>query len=272
MNVRLDPPSVRPLDPARSARLRNGVMDRTAPVRRSGRRWAIPLVTAAAVGAVLAGTLVAFNHEPGSVEAPLAGAVGVIQRDLGPAGTAEIEATLKICMMAAPREELKPVWSRRVLETQLGKEVPTTVVLVRRTSRTAADGAGLWFCMGTVPMAPGVEEKAFAKEPTPAQGIVTLARMGGARELPSGEVTPKFGRMTKASESDGSALHRVRPEITRLQSRYVWKGGAGPWSEGAVAAGLAFTQSTAKLPPSPGQVREEFRAYDAAGNEVKLRY
>ena len=50
MNIRLDPPPVPPLDPARRAQLRNRIMDKSRPAgHHRAPRWIAPAVSVAGV-------------------------------------------------------------------------------------------------------------------------------------------------------------------------------------------------------------------------------
>jgi hypothetical protein len=109
--------------------------------------------------------------------------------------------------------------------------------------------------------------------------LVTLAGFGngGIRIPPAGQ----------AWSAEFSSLHRVRKEIVRIQSRYVWNGGEGPWYEGVVQGGFAYTASfvayaAGQYSPTPRKptdktlrhpgVQQEFRAFDSLGNPVPLQY
>jgi hypothetical protein len=288
MNTRLEPPTVRPLDQARRAQVRNNLMDRTAPVSRRPHRWAGPAITAAAVAAVLAGTLVAVDQHTGSNQAdvPPAGDSKVINRDLGPASPQQIAAAIKACMIPHSRP-LQTVWSRRVVGPGGPADTPGTILLVREPAPRPAGHPPLSFCLAPWPVATGHEESEIAKLPTAAQGILILDRTADFNSpTTSADPTwklPSSGSPGKVSTSGpigrtvgaevGTSLLRVRPGIARLESRYVWNGGAGPWSAGAVADGFGFTQSVADTGTTPRvQQHEEFRAFDAAGNQVPLQY
>ena len=94
--------------------------------------------------------------------------------------------------------------------------------------------------------------------------------------------------VSKPTEAGYEALHRVHPEISRIESRYVWKGasgkaGAGKWYQGIVVNGIAYTASSATIPPGvyvppkadgsggKGVVKEEIRAFDSLGNPVPVK-
>jgi hypothetical protein len=289
MNLKLDPPQIPPLSPSTRSRLRNKVMERTTPVSRTSRRWAGPAITAAAVAAVLAGSLVAVDRYTGSNQAdipPAGGSEEVINRDLGPASPEQIEAAIKACMIPHSRP-LQTVWSRRVVGPGGPADTPGTILLVREPAPRPAGHPPLSFCLAPWPVATGHEESEIAKLPTAAQGILILDRTADFNSPTTSAdpvwKPPSSGSPGKVSTSGpigrtvgaevATSLLRVRPGIARLESRYVWNGGAGPWSAGAVADGFGFTQSVADTGTTPRvQQHEEFRAFDAAGNQVRLRY
>ncbi|MFI5707210.1 hypothetical protein [Kribbella sp. NPDC051620] len=285
MNLKLDPPQVPPLSPSTRSRLRNNVMERTAPVSRPSHRWAAPAITAAAVAAVLAGTLVAVDQYTGSnqTDIPATGVSEVISRDLGPASPQQIQAAIKACMIPHSRP-LETVWSRRVLGPGGPADTPGTILLMREPAPRPAGHPPLSFCLAPTPVVTGHEESEIAKLPTATQGILIVARTTDFRSpdtapghlsssgKPGTLVSSKPDRSSDGAEV-GTSLVRVRPGIARLESRYVWDGGAGPWSEGAVADGFGFTQSVADTGTTPrAQQHEEFRAFDSSGNPVPLQY
>jgi hypothetical protein len=284
VNLKLDPPQVPPLSPSTRSRLRTKVMERTSPGSRPAHRWAGPAITATAVAAVLAGTLVSVDHYsgPSRPDVPAAGGSEVVDRDLGPANAQQVKAAIKACMIPHSRP-LQTVWSRRVLGPGGPADAPGTILLVREPAPRPPGHPPLSSCLAPWPVATGHEESEIAKIPTAAQGILIISRTtdfrspttqaGPSENLsPSGPLVSGPTRRNVGAEV-GTSLVRVRPGIARLESRYVWSGGAGPWSAGAVADGFGFTQSVADTGSAPrAQQREEFRAFDAGGNEVSLRY
>ncbi|MEV6414972.1 hypothetical protein [Kribbella sp. NPDC051718] len=276
MNLKLDPPQIPPLSPATRSRLRNNLMERTAPVSRSSHRWAAPTITAAAVAAVLAGTLVAVDQYGGSNQAdpPAAGDTDIVDRDLGPATPQQIDAAIKACMIPHSRP-LQTVWSRRVLGPDGPADTPGTILLVREPAPRPAGHPPLSFCLAPIPVATGHEEREIAKLPTAAQGILIIDRTTDLTRPAGrpGELPKSRPDRSNVGAEVGTSLIRVRPGIARLESRYVWKDGAGLWSEGAVADGFGFTQSVVDTGTAPRvEQREEFRAFDSSGNQVPLRY
>ncbi|GAA0946293.1 hypothetical protein GCM10009554_41950 [Kribbella koreensis] len=282
MNTRLEPPRVPPLSPAQRSRLRNRVMDTNRPPSKGIRRWAVPALAVAATFAVVAGTLVAVDQHSGSSkpDVPPAGDPGIVNRDLGPATPQQVKAAIKDCMIPHSRP-LQTVWSRRVFGEGGPADTPGTIVLVREPAPRPTGHPPLSFCLAPVPVATGHEESEIAKIPTAAQGILIIDRTTAVRPPsippgrvgPSGKLPPDGPRSSNAGAEVGTSLMRVRPGIARLESRFVWTGGAGPWTEGAVADGFGFTQSVVDTGATPrAQQREEFRAFDSSGNPVPLRY
>jgi hypothetical protein len=283
MNIQLDPPPVSPLSPSQRARLRNRVMDQSAPVGRPSRRWAAPAIAVAAVSAVVAGTLVISNQisapVPGSP--PVAGgassrpgtaadaAPGAVKLDRGPVSRSVAEAEAKLCRFTGAKQS-QIVWSRRVASpgSAVGKE--GVVVLMNNTPGQPGGfyNLGLMACF-PVGAGSAIRDSAWNKQPTPAQGLIVLSASGIVRSDRNQQASMQF-----------QTLYRVRPEIVRLQARYVWDKGAGPWFEGVVTNGFAFTATSAMIPHSkepaggsdPNHGHEELRAFDSLGNPVPLTY
>ncbi|WP_328999972.1 hypothetical protein OHA18_36735 [Kribbella sp. NBC_00709] len=259
MNLRLDPPTVPPLDPARRAQLRNRVMDKSRPTgHRPARRWIAPVVGVGAVAAVVAGTLVVTNRpssDPGVAGVATAATPTAAGNRLGPVSDAEATAAFaKSCerrMHGEIKQPLTVVWARRVPgQTSKAEDI---LIIVKGSGASgiasclAPSGSGGWQRDGS----------AWIKEPTPKQGLVGL--IGGT----SSTSAPK-------PESRIWMLYRARPEIARVESRYVSKGSVGPWQRGYVDSGYAYTDNRANADLSASSLRQEVRAYDAQGGLIPI--
>lgn len=289
MNTRLEPPPVPPLSPSQRSRLRNRVLDGagTQPVSHY-RRWTVPAVAVAAVGAVIGGTLLAGSQAGGPAPGtpPVAGTGGTtgttgsatpasaaVKLDRGPATAAQISRAIKACNPLGWEQD-QAVWSRQVVDFASGKPKPYVLVLIKRigdppTELGAEHKLGLMAC---TPPGGGsaVLDKVWTQTPGRAEGLVSLGGLGSIGGSPGGTV------------AHFPTYHRARPEIARIESRITWKGGAGKWYEGVVTDGIAYTSSTAELPagvytpPNPdgsetSSVKEEIRAFDALGNRVPVK-
>jgi hypothetical protein len=280
MNIQLDPPPVPALSPSQRARLRNRVMDQSVPVRRPSRRWAAPVIAVAAVGAIVAGTLAISNQGPEALPGPprVAASAGTTSSsapaaekiDRGPASKAEADAAAKSCRLpGATRSEV--LWSRRVAIPDRARLRQGVAVLVKNTPGQPGDvyGLGLMVCFAGG-AGSAIHDSAWTKQPTRTQGLISL---GG-----SGSIGHPGGNRPAIAQFQ--SLYRVRPEIARIQSRYVWDKGTGQWLEGVVTDGFAYTASGATIPNYKESAdgtdanggHEELRAFDSLGNPVPIQY
>ena len=257
MNVRLDPPPVPPLDPARRAQLRNRIMDKSRPAgHHRAPRWIAPAVSIAAVAAVVAGTLVVSNRpSDGPPVAGTATAAAPTSSSLGAVTDAEATAAfVKSCEPRLHRELKQPltvVWARRVP----GKTSKATDILMivkgsgapGIASCLAPSGGGMW----------QKDPSGWTDLPTQKQGLASL--IGGT----SSTSEPK-------PESRIWTLYRARPEIARVESRYVSKGTVGPWQRGYVDSGYAYTDNRADKVLTASSLRQQVRAYDAHGRLLPI--
>lgn len=257
MNLRLDPPPVPPLDPARRAQLRNRIMDQSRPTgHHPARRWIAPAVSVAAVAAVVAGTLVVSNRP--SDGPPVAGTATTATpapSGLGAVTDAEaIAAFMKSCEHRAHGEIKQPlavVWARRVP----GKTSKAADILVIVQGSGAS---GIASCLA--PSGSGGWQRdpsSWTRPPTQKQGLAGL--IGGT----SSTSEPK-------PESRIWMLYRARPEIARVESRYVSKGTVGPWQRGYVDGGYAYAENRADKVLTASSLRQQVRAYDAQGRLLPI--
>ncbi|WUJ69962.1 hypothetical protein OG809_33300 [Kribbella soli] len=256
MNLRLDPPPVPPLDPARRAQLRKRVMDKSRPLgHRPARRWIAPAVGAVAVAAVVAGTLVITNRPP--ADPGVAGpATAATPTGLEVVPDAEAtDAFAKSCERGGHLRLGRPltvVWARRVPGANPKN---TEVLMVLKGSGTsgraaclAPSGAGMW---------ERNPSEQWVKLPTQKEGLA------GLMSAESAVSTPKpASRMWR--------LYRVRPEIARIETRLVWKGNASPWQRGYVDSGYAYADNRVDVTVNLNTVRQEVRAYDAQGRLLPI--
>jgi hypothetical protein len=287
MTTKLDPPPVPPLSPSQREDLRRRVMSGVDEAPRNHRRWVAPVVAVAAVSGVVAGTLAITNRAEEVLPAPPAAAspsTPVVDKskivrvakdfriDLGPATAAEAARAARNCQFPGVKRT-SVLWSRKVSTPSPGR--PNSGVMVLTKATPGQPGTtyklGLFACFvggGTS----AVRDSAWREQPSAARGGVTLALTGSVAG--DGRGGPSL--------ADFQALHRIRPEIARVQSRLVWGDGHGQWIEGVVAGGFAFTHSAALIPsgqykppagdgqPRPGDPQEEYRAWDAEGRVVPL--
>jgi hypothetical protein len=299
MNIQLDPPQVPPLSQSKRSQLRNRVMDKSRPAG-STRRWAAPVIAVGAVAAVVAGTLAITNNSVGApgvagttpsqqpsmtpTQPPRATATNTPGRtpsntpggsitsgpielalpadiDLGPVPLAEATSTAReSCNLpGAKGTALQVLWARRVVGLQ-----PTSRAMVLLVKGAAQPGGyydqGLAVCHLTTSIS-AVRDTDWAKHPTKAQGISVLGGNGFAER----------GATGKPVRAQGWTLYRARPEIARIESRYVWAGGSGSWTKGVVQGGFAFTDSRVSSEKKlPENLTEQLRAYDASGKPVPV--
>ncbi|TDO52133.1 hypothetical protein EV651_118155 [Kribbella sp. VKM Ac-2571] len=261
MNTELEPPPVAPLTTAERARLRNRVMDKTRPAGpHPARRWIAPAVGVAAITAVAAGTLVVTNRPSddsgvagrATAAAPTAARTGL---EVVPDAEATV-AFVKSCERRLHVEEMKQpftvVWARRVP----GKTSKATDILMIVKGSGAS---GIASCL--TPSGGGIWQKdpsGWTKPPTQKQGLAGLT--GGT-----------YSTSEPKPESRIWMLYRARPEIARVESRYVSNGAVGPWQRGYVDSGYAYADNRTNSDLGAGDLRQEVRAYDAQGRVVPIQ-
>ncbi|MEV6286291.1 hypothetical protein [Kribbella sp. NPDC051770] len=282
MNTQLEPPRVPPLAPERRAQLRSRVLDQT---ERSAtpqvRRWVAPAIAVAAVGAVVAGTLVISNQlgeadlqpatgptvatPPKPTSKPTA-ALWLPRVDLGPVSAAEATQAANACKLPGA-QQVDPLWARRVAIP--GSAKTGVVVLTKSTpgqpGNTYSQGITSCFAAGA---GASVRDATWKRQLSASRPAVVLSGMGSV-----GAAGDK-----KSAYASYESLLRVHPRIVRIESRYVWAEGQGQWTQGAVAGGFAYTHSTAVIPPGQydptpdgsSDLDQQFRAYDADGKLVPL--
>ncbi|GAA0585007.1 hypothetical protein HPO96_10175 [Kribbella sandramycini] len=265
MNTRLDPPPVPPLPPAERDRIRRRVMTKSRPTTGTPiRRWvpavAVGAVAAVAVGGVVIGRLNTASPPPVggrtptpslSLSAPATKpAEAPADVDLGPlAGAAEI-ASRSCKIQPGP---IQVLWARQVQGAAAGSK--EAVLLVKGSAQPGGTyDHGIAVCQAGAMITP-VRDTEW-DEPTGARDLTPLGS-GGISTPPSAYVW---------------TLYRARPNIARIETRYVWQGGSSPWRKGVVTGGFAFADFrvsfTKKAPPG---LEPELRAYDAAGRPVPVK-
>lgn len=290
MNTQLEPPPVPPLTPAQRSRIRNQVMDKARPSRRTARRWAAPAIAVGAVAAVVAGTLAVTNQSPtipspevaGTTPTPGPSATATPSHpsskpatpvdpkalalpsdiDLGAVPAAEAASVArKSCKLPnSSSTTVEPVWARRVQGLLEGKTI--IVMLVKGPGQPGGYyDEGMAACQAGM-MISAVRDTAWAKRPTKAEGLSGLGASGFSEQ----------GETGKPVRAQLWTIYRARPEIARVESRYVWKGGSGPWIKGVVADGFAYTDSCANSTKEiPGGFTQQIRAYDAQGKLIPVQ-
>ncbi len=281
MNTQLEPPKVPPLTPDRRARLRARVLDQDSlsAQPQARRRWIVPAVAVAAVGAVVAGS-VAVTNRPEVLPTPQVAASPtptvdkstIVKKvedyakniDLGPVPAAEAAALAKNCTLVRPAKSTDVLWSRRVQApppSQLGAGV---VLLVK--SSPGQPGTvyrqGVTACLGSSSAA--VRDTDWKRRPTRSNALITLGGTGAAASADAGR--PAF--------ADYRGLYRAHADVVRVKSRLVWPKGRGEWFDGVVEDGYAFTHSQGEVPkgtPAEAGLDVEIKAYDAGGRELSVR-
>ena len=265
MTIKLDPPPVPPLTPSQRAHLRDQVMQ--PAVRRTPRRWVVPVAAVAAVGAIIAGATLAGHWgtqtAPPVTNTPVPDATKV---DAGPASAAELNKALKSCR-TRPNQQTQGLWSRKVVrfEYENQPEWNGVVALMKVSPPVTQPGhlQGIVFCL---PTGRGLDilDSDWSRQPTPAQGLVTIY-------LSTHVVTgmPPNGEPMVAIHYEKFGVHRVRPEIVRIQARLVRPNGTGRWFEGVVLDGIAYTDTHDNK--CTAECKAEYRAFDKHGNPVPLQ-
>ncbi|GAB3922412.1 hypothetical protein GCM10029976_010840 [Kribbella albertanoniae] len=274
MTTRLDPPQVPPLTPDQHARLRRRVMNKTRPARgTTSRRW-VPAVAVAAVAAIAIGA-VAIGRPDGntppvtrsSTPKPSQPAVKTVRPatpppsmnlaiptdiDLGPAAS-PAAAAAKSCMSVGKQSTV--LWARQVKGIAPGSKA---VVLLLKGPAQPGDvyRQGIWLCQAGAMVQP-VRDSDWAKQPTATKGLAVLTAGG-------------FSTGSTVSAQSWT-IYRAHPQIDRIETRYVWKGGSGPWVKGVVDGGFAYTDTRVKFPgKTPAGLTHQLRAFDAAGKVLQV--
>ncbi len=279
MNIRLDPPPVPPLTSSQRSQLRNRVMDKSRPTRdQSTRRWVAPVVAVAAVAAVVAGTLVITgkpSSDPGVAGTPAqtptqaqAQARARIGVDLGAVPRGDASTLLRDCTFPEEKGIVKILWSRHVRGITKDSTTSVAVALNSTGSHPASARLGYRFCMTRVPPSAKlgavgsvgiVADQAWTARPTAQRGLVAL---GGSDT----DFTNDLGTL------QAWTIYRARPDIARVEARYVLNGKAGEWTKGVVDGGFAYTEVQAHGKFTVGQrLKAEVRAFDAAGKPVPVK-
>ncbi|MFF0267782.1 hypothetical protein [Kribbella sp. NPDC004536] len=290
MNTDLEPPRVPPLSAAERARMRNQLMDRTRPAaRHSVRRWAAPVVGVAAVGAVVAGTLV-VTHKPPDDTAPAgttaASPEAKVTVDLGMLPRGYLGKVTAACQFPGEVGLPQVVWTRRV--RGITKDSAALVGVARYTGATSSlsgpnrggtakpgSGAaastfklGYRYCLERTPQTREInalstvgriEDKTWRAEPTARNGMVAL---GGS----DGDFTNSLSTL------QAWRLYRTHASVAKVEARYVLNGKTGPWTAGVVQDGFAYIEVQANGKFTVGQrLKTEVRAFDVRGVQVPVR-
>ena len=290
MNTELEPPRVPPLSAAERARMRNQLMERTRPAtRHPARHWVAPVVGVAAVGAVVAGTLVVTQKSPddtGAAGTSLATPEAKVTVDLGAVPNSDLAKITAECQFPGEAGPADLVWSRHV--RGITTDSSALVALARDTKGTTAQptgsprsnrkpgsgGApstaklGYRYCLtrtppsgklGAVGTVGRVEDKAWQTEPTVRNGLVAL---GGT----DGDFTNDLRTL------QAWRLYRAHANVAKVEARYVLNGKTGPWTSGVVQDGFAYIEVQADGKFTVGQkLKTEVRAFDARGLQVPVR-
>ncbi|MFI5735347.1 hypothetical protein ACIA49_34870 [Kribbella sp. NPDC051587] len=269
--IDLEPPSVPPLTQSQHDRLRRNVMTKTRPSSSTAHKWAAPLVAVGAVAAVVAGGVIVVQHTgnqqqpPAAATTPSPKSVAIpapsmppqsatilpfpTAVDLGPVPAAEAAQAAKACHVPGSGPGgLQVLWSRRLKGAAPGSRFVQLVVEGEGVRAVCQQGVGVYM----------IEDTYWAKQPTARHALSTVVGSSWSTQ----PTKMYFQHWT---------LYRARADIARVESRYVWPGGASDWVKGAVADGFAYTDSRA-IPVSKNPVTptEEIRAYDAQGQRVPV--
>jgi hypothetical protein len=181
--------------------------------------------------------------------------------DLGPVPAAEAKAVAEESCRR-PRGSTAPIeviWARRVRGIKQADR--TIVMLVKGPAKSNGYyDQGIAVCQPASAMS-SVRDTDWAKQPTQAQGLSLLSGSGFSEK----------GAAGKPVQAESWSVYRARPEIARIESRFVWKNGTGPWTKGVVEGGYAYTDSRVRSEAAiPGEPTEQLRAYDAKGNLIPV--
>jgi hypothetical protein len=176
--------------------------------------------------------------------------------DLGPVPAAEANAAAqKDCRLPDARSKaIQVLWARQVHGISTASKVLTLLVKGPAQPGGTYD-QGIALCQPGLGIFP-VSDAQWAKTPG-REGVIAIGGSG----FSTGPTKMTFQLWT---------VYRARPEIVRIESRYVWKGGSGPWIKGVVADGFAYTDSRATPVGTIQGMRQELRAYDANGRLVPI--
>ncbi|NUR95661.1 MAG: hypothetical protein HOV67_10420 [Kribbellaceae bacterium] len=288
MNTELEPPRVPPLSAAERARMRNQLMERTRPTtRHPARRWVAPVVGVAAVGAVVAGTLVVTQKSPddtGAAGTPPASPEAKITVDLGGVPRGQLSKISAACQFPGETGLPQLLWTRHV--RGITKDSTALVGVARYTGATASSSGpvrggrkpgsggapstsklGYRYCLERTPQTREInalstvgriEDKTWRAEPTVRNSLVAL---GGS----DGDFTNSLKTL------QAWRLYRAHANVAKVEARYVLNGKTGPWTAGAVQDGFAYIEVQANGKFTVGQrLKIEVRAFDARGLQVPV--
>ncbi len=274
MNIQLDPPPVPPLTSSQRSRLRNRVMAKSRPTGdHSTRRWVAPVAAVGAVAAVVAGTLVITGEpssDPGVAGTPAQNTVSPASPkvDLGAVPRGDLSSLGRECTFPAEKGTVRLLWSRHVRGITKDSTASVAVAANPPSRHPAIAKLGFRVCMmrtpasgrlGAVGMVGVIADKVWTGRPTAAQGLVVLSTNDSDLTADSGTL-------------QSWTIYRARPEIARVESRYVWQGKVGEWTEGVVDRGFAYTEVQAHGKFTNGdRLKQEIRAFDAAGRRVPVK-
>jgi hypothetical protein len=249
-------------------------MDKSRPTRdHSTRRWIAPLVAVGSVAAVVAGTLVITgkpSSDPGVAGTPARPAVtpARIGVDLGAVPRAFSSNLLRDCTFPEEKGTVKLLWSRHVRGITKDSSASVAVALNSTSRHPAMAKLGYRICMTRMPVSGRlgpvgtvavVADRAWTARPSAAHGLVLL----GTNDT---DLTADSGIL------QAWTIYRARPEIVRVESRYVWKGETGEWTTGIVDGGFAYTEVQVHGKFKLGdRLKQEVRAFDAAGKPVPVK-
>jgi hypothetical protein len=166
--------------------------------------------------------------------------------DLGAVPPAEAAAAANRCEVpGAGPKPYEVLWSRRVMGFAGDSGVITTVV----------QGGGKVAVCRTEDGTHMVDDTYWQRQPGREQGASAIVSSGWFVDT-----SPRY--------REEWTVYHARPEVVRIESRFVWNGGSGPWIKGVVAGGFAYTDSRAM---HSGESTQQVRAYDANGREVPIQ-
>ncbi|TDD58671.1 hypothetical protein E1263_18360 [Kribbella antibiotica] len=276
MNTDLEPPTVPAMTPDQHDRLRRQLLQKTRPAVRRTPAWAAPLVAVGAVAAIVAGTIAVVQHPQGE-QAPVAGTSSKDPKsdkqpaspvppqsdkilpfptavDLGPVSAADAAAAAKSCNVPGADGALQVLWSRRLKGPKPGSSFVQLVVARAKSPKgqvfaVCQQGLGVHV----------IPNQDWIKAATSTQAVAAVIGSSWSTQ----PTKMYFQRWT---------LYRAEPNVARIESRYVWRGGASAWITGAVADHFAYTDSRAiPVGPNSGTPTEQVRAFDAQGRPVPFK-